>query len=614
MRLRSFLRLGILPIVACGMLSAQDVDPPSRVARLNYLSGSVSFRPASVEDWTGATLNYPLTTGDHLWTDRDSGAEIHVGAAVLHLADQTAFAILNLDDKMAQFSVTQGALNINLPRLGQDETFEVDTPNGAIVLLRTGSYRVDVNGDANSSALVVRTGEAEVTGGGQALAVHPREMLRFSGADQLSTETLAMPGGDEFDRWCLDRDAREARALEASARYVPPDMIGAGDLGDHGVWRTDPQYGAVWVPAGVPGGWAPYRYGHWAYIRPWGWTWIDDMPWGFAPFHYGRWAMTPAGWVWVPGAMVARPVYAPALVTFVGGGGFSMAIGVGGGVGVAAWIPLGPHEVFRPYYHVSDVYVRNVNVTHVTNVNVVNVTNVTYVNRTYVTAVPQATFAGARPVAGAAVRVPPGAVERAQVVSVAEVRPAREAYMGRAAQPGQRFGAPPPQVMQRQVVVKTAPPPSVRPMGGVRVAAPAPAVGTRPAMSQPPSPEGRQFGRPANAGGPAPQPQMQNSAPPRNDRPPSIYGGRPANQPVNQQPTNAQPANPRPSNPVTPQPESVHQPRNETPRNETPRNEQVSRPQIQQSTPSQPQHQPRQEQRDQRKQQSNRRKEDDKKQ
>jgi hypothetical protein len=324
-------------------------------------------------------------------------------------------------------------------------------------------------------------------------------------------------------------------------------MIGAGDLGDNGVWRVDPVYGAVWVPARVPVGWAPYRYGHWAFVRPWGWTWIDDMPWGFAPFHYGRWAVVGGGgWVWVPGAMVARPVYAPAMVAFVGGSGFSMAIGVGGGVGVAAWVPLGPREVYRPYYHVSDAYVRNVNVTHVTNVNVVNVTNVTYVNRTYVTAVPQAAFTGARPVAAASVRVPPEAIGRAQTMSTMDVRPVRESYMGRAAQPGQRFGAPPAQVMQRQVVVKQAPPESVRPMGGVRVAAPPRQFGSQP-------------GQPANN---APQPQVQSTRPLRNDRPPAVN-----NTP---QPENARPRRPidptaptisRPpaTNATTPQPQVQHQ-------------------------------------------------------
>src|SRR5215472_14147187 len=138
---------------------------------------------------------------------------------------------------------------------------------------------------------------------------------------------------------------------------------------------------------------------------PWGWTLIDDAPWGFAPFHYGRWAMAGGGWVWVPGRMVVgvRPVYAPALVAFVGGGGV--------GIGVAAWFPLGPGEVYRPAYHVSEVYVRNVNVAYVSNVSVItSVGPVVYANQRVVgavTVVPHEVFVGARPVGVAVVAVRP---------------------------------------------------------------------------------------------------------------------------------------------------------------------------------------------------------------
>src|SRR5207245_7824657 len=95
---------------------------------------------------------------------------------------------------------------------------------------------------------------------------------------------------------------------------------------------------------------------------------------------------------WVPGPGVAvvvgaprravvRPVYAPALVAFVGGSHWSASLSIGGGGGVA-WFPLGPREVYVPPYRVSPTYVNRVNVTNVTNItNVTNVTNVRYVNQ-----------------------------------------------------------------------------------------------------------------------------------------------------------------------------------------------------------------------------------------
>ena len=129
-------------------------------------------------------------------------------------------------------------------------------------------------------------------------------------------------------------------------------MTGYEDLDDYGRWQYVGGYGTVWVPSGVAVDWAPYRNGHWAFIDPWGWTWVEDEPWGFAPFHYGRWAYAGNRWCWVPGPVAVRPVFAPALVAFVGGGGFA----IGGGPGVG-WFPLAPGEVFVPYYRGSRSYV-----------------------------------------------------------------------------------------------------------------------------------------------------------------------------------------------------------------------------------------------------------------
>ena len=43
-------------------------EPPSRAARLGFISGTVSFSPAGQPDWVRAAVNRPLTTGDRLWT------------------------------------------------------------------------------------------------------------------------------------------------------------------------------------------------------------------------------------------------------------------------------------------------------------------------------------------------------------------------------------------------------------------------------------------------------------------------------------------------------------------------------------------------------------------
>jgi hypothetical protein len=430
-------------------------DPPSRVARLNLLNGAVSFQPASVDEWTSATLNYPLTTGDHLYADQGARAEMHIGSNAIRLNAQTNFGFLNLDDQTAQVRLTQGSLGIRLRNLSDADAWEIDTPNGAISLLRTGEYRIDTDADRNATMVTVRSGEVEVTANGQSFPVRRGETAFFTG-DGTQPDVKSANPDDSFDSFCFDRDRREDTL--AAPRYVSRDMVGYEDLDANGSWSEVPDYGPVWRPRAVAVGWAPYHDGHWAWVEPWGWTWIDDAPWGFAPFHYGRWAFVGGGWGWCPGpVLVARPVYAPALVAFVGGGGF--------GVGVA-WFPLGPREIYVPSYHHSDVYVRHVNVMNVTNINTVNITEIN-VNRVYmnqrvpgaVVAVSRADFAGARSVSRVAVRVDANTMASARVATMGPgVAPERVSVFGRAG--GQLNVARPSEaVFNRPVIARAAPPP-----------------------------------------------------------------------------------------------------------------------------------------------------------
>ncbi len=448
--------------------AAQDDDPPARVARLNYIQGAVSFQPAGEPDWVDAVPNRPLTTGDRLWTDRGARAELHTGSATIRLDSNTGFSFLNLDDRTVQIELTEGSLSIRVQRLDRDEIFEVDTPNQAFSILRAGQYRIQASEDGNSTFVMVRNGEGEATGGGETYTVRSGQSGKFTGTDRLYADIYGAGNNDDFDNWGEGRDRHDDRSQ--SARYVSADVVGYQDLDDYGSWRADPNYGNVWVPTRVSADWAPYREGHWAWISPWGWTWVDDAPWGYAPFHYGRWVTVGGSWGWVPGPREVRPVYAPALVVFIGGRSDSRG---GGGFGAnVGWFPLGPREVYVPGYRTSRAYVDRVNVSnttvsvtmvtnvynsHVTN----NTTNITYANKNVrggVTAVPQDAFTGGRPVAKVAVVVNAQQIAAAPVTSRAEVAPTKNSVLGASGAGATRVAQPPAAVINRTVVAKAPPP------------------------------------------------------------------------------------------------------------------------------------------------------------
>jgi hypothetical protein len=444
-----FLAAALAAAVSAAPLAA---DPPTQVGRLSLLSGSVSFHPQDVNEWVAPALNYPVTVGDHLWTDNGGRVEIQVASAAIRLDSLSEISFEGLDDQTVQVRVSQGSLNVRIWDSDPGDVFEVDTPNAQVSLVSNGSYRIDVQPDGDT-LVTVRQGQAQAMTGAGMLSVAAGQQATVSGLQSFSYYVVTAPMADEWDRWCLARDARIDNV--AAVQYVPRGMIGVEDLDENGTWIVVASYGRVWAPNNVPMGWAPYRYGHWAYVQPWGWTWIDDAAWGFAPFHYGRWAQVNGRWCWLPGAGAVRPVYAPALVVFLGDQTDAADIG---------WFPLGPGEVYIPPYQVADSYVVRLNVTVVPRVTVESirayqVDRVNFANRVNpaVTMVPRQVFVSSRPAAPSVIRVP-SQVSRAPIAGMrAPATPQRESYAGQ--QPMARTNVPQPsaEIMTRRTFMGPQP-------------------------------------------------------------------------------------------------------------------------------------------------------------
>ena len=378
-RLRPWL-VSLLLLAAGPYALSQDtarttvIDPPDRVARLGYIEGDVSLLPAGAsagseapsegsaasaeappDGWMEAALNRPLTSGDTLWVGSDARAQLQTGSSDIYLDHDTGFGFILLDDDVMQMSLTEGAATVRVRRLAEHETIQVETPTAGIVLRRPGEYHLMIAAD-DRTIVKTRSGEAQVEDGQQSYTVGAGQTGTFSGPDGSPGSFATLAPRNAFETWANERDQRGEHSRSAS--HVSTDVIGYEDLDEHGEWLDEPEYGQVWRPLHAASDWAPYRYGQWTWIRPWGWTWVDDARWGFAPFHYGRWAQIRNRWCWVPGPRHLRPVYAPALVSWTGGPSLSVVIGLGSGVG---WFPLAPHEIYRPWYRHTPRYVRRVN-------------------------------------------------------------------------------------------------------------------------------------------------------------------------------------------------------------------------------------------------------------
>lgn len=464
-------------------------DPPARAARLQYMSGSVSVQPHGTDDWVAGSLNRPLTNSDNIWADKNSRAEISLGTGLVRIDSESSLTLTNVDQNTVQLQLHQGAMNLHVRRLYDGETYEVDTPNQAFTVSKPGDYRFDVDSNADSTVITVWRGEGESTGSGPAVRIRDGQQARFAaGTNTADADIHSAPSPDDFDQWARNRDERFDHS--ASSRYVSPDVVGYEDLDEYGTWKDTGEYGNVWVPSGVGVGWAPYRDGHWIWVDPWGWTWVDDEPWGYAPFHYGRWVYYDNYWGWAPGPVYVRPYYAPALVAWFGGPGWGVSVGFGGGWGGYGWCPLGFGEPYVPWYGVSRGYFNQVNITntHITNVNITNIYNNTYINNhpgrgghgggtgyppgggggggaygphnniryanlkspNGFTAVSRQTLMNSQNVARNAIRVSPNQMSRLTPVHSLSVKPTMTTRLG--ANAGMRAAAPPPRSFARPVV------------------------------------------------------------------------------------------------------------------------------------------------------------------
>ncbi|HEU4852548.1 MAG TPA: DUF6600 domain-containing protein, partial [Telluria sp.] len=352
-----FMKSAALAVVlALSTLAHAADDAPGVAGRVSLAQGDVTLE--SAEGGRGAaTVNWPVTSGDVLATERGARAEVRIGSTAVRLDGDSSMEVVRLDDDTLRLRLYYGSVNVRVMNRELLQGFELSTPHGAVRMLEPGRFRVDAERAPDTTALHVFEGVAQLTVPGSSLTVRETRSALVQAGDVRTGAAVR----DGFDDWAWLRDLRDDRSL--SARYVPREMTGYEELDQYGTWRESAEYGPLWIPRAVPVGWVPYRDGRWTYVHPWGWTWVDNAPWGYAPSHYGRWVMVDSRWCWTPGRRVTRPVWAPALVGWIGGSNWSLTFTTFGNRHMPAqgWYPLTPHDVFVPHYRPGRDHLSRIN-------------------------------------------------------------------------------------------------------------------------------------------------------------------------------------------------------------------------------------------------------------
>ncbi|MFC4930584.1 DUF6600 domain-containing protein [Massilia sp. GCM10023247] len=351
MTLRLLKTATLLALAACSTLALAD-DPPARVGRVALAQGQVNISVPGAAA-SSALVNWPVTSGNTISTGVGARSELRVGSTAIRVDGDSALEVVQLDDGQLRLRLHYGSVNLRIANPEVAAGFELTTPDARVQLEGPGRVRVDAGRVADTSTVNVFDGVAIVEGGGERLTVRAGRSAEMQGNDLRTRQALA----DAFDAWSAARD-RETEAVRAT-RYVTAEMTGYEDLDRYGNWRDDSEYGALWLP-NVASTWVPYRDGRWTWIAPWGWTWVDNAPWGYAPFHYGRWVHVHNRWAWAPGRIERQPVWAPALVGWVGGAGWNLNFHSTPLI-AQGWYPLSPYDHFVPGYRLSNEHLRRLN-------------------------------------------------------------------------------------------------------------------------------------------------------------------------------------------------------------------------------------------------------------
>ncbi len=346
-------------VLALGLSSLAAVamdDPPGRVGRVADAQGKAWMMDGGQGEWREQLLNHPVTTGDRFSTERGARIELQVGSTRVQLGGGSELLVQRLDDDRIELLLVDGSLGLRVREPEVAREVEVRAGEHRFMARGPGIFRIDADGRRSWAEAL--QGELGFESPDSALSLRPGQRAEFwrDSADGRTHYSWAAPANDDFQPWLTRSEWREDRRPEQ--RHISREMTGADDLDHYGRWSSHPEYGQVWRPVAVAPDWAPYRYGRWAWVSPWGWTWVDDAPWGFAPFHYGRWVFWSGAWAWVPGRYVPRPVYAPAMVAWVGSPGVSVSVSMGSPVG---WVPLAPREPYYPAYRYTPRYLEHVN-------------------------------------------------------------------------------------------------------------------------------------------------------------------------------------------------------------------------------------------------------------
>ena len=257
--------------------------------------------------------------------------------------------------------LTDGAIAVHVHSIGANEDRAGRNAQHDRAAARTGEYAIETEEDGERTVVKTRQRRSRSQRRRSKPARLPRwrerarhlhRQRRSEFGDDASRPSQRRSNSGRYERESRRRDsvARELRVRRERSAIRISTRTARG--------AAKPEYGNVWQPSMsyVSSDWAPYRYGRWIWVTPWGWTWVDDSPWGYRAVPLRPLDVSAATLVLGARARATstRPMHRR-LVAWVGSPSFGVHFRDVG------WFPLGPREIYIPGYRSSWRYFHSVN-------------------------------------------------------------------------------------------------------------------------------------------------------------------------------------------------------------------------------------------------------------
>lgn len=264
----------------------------ARAGGVNFIQGTVGV--VRKNGRSGVLLKRDqLEIGDRVSTGADGKVEILLNpGSYVRVGGNSAFEFKTTDLNDLNLAVHRGSVIFEV-FASDDFTVNVHGPKSKFVLVDSGVYRLDVDGD--ESKLSVWKGKARVGSETGELMKGGRESTVDGG--QIVVAKFDRDDKDELDTWSKARSKELSKMIAELDRDMVRNSLMRSYLGGHwnlfnsfGLWIYDPfRASYCFMPFGY--GWSsPYGYGYGRYLN-----WYNFPPVIYRPYPQNPGPVTPPG-------------------------------------------------------------------------------------------------------------------------------------------------------------------------------------------------------------------------------------------------------------------------------------------------------------------------------